>query len=178
LFETLVIDLFHTKDYNEETDEKLKRYVLQIVDHKSKFRFTYVIPKKKPQYAIDNLHHLFSIIGPPHTIQSDNGTEFVNREMIELAALWNCSHITSSARHPQTNGVVERANGVLKKLIRTWKKKNRGKSCASFLPIIVHQLNITKHDTIGISPYEYAFLVRSWKSEMMMNPRPHPTQLY
>src|SRR5690349_312217 len=80
-----------------------------------------------------------------------------------------CNFITSSARHPQINGSVERANGVLKKSIRKWRRKTRDKDWADYLPIIVHQLKIIHHDTIGVAPYQYAFLTTSWKQKRLLH---------
>lgn len=169
LFERIVIDLFGMKDYDEEKQKYVKRYVLQIVDHKSKYRFAYVIPKKEAEYVVPQLHELFGIIGPPHTIQSDCGKEFVNKRMAELAELWGCDFVNSSPRHPQTNGTVERANRELKRKIKSWKRNNMDKDWAQFISVIVHQLNITEHETIGISPYQYVFQIRPWKERRLMN---------
>lgn len=168
MFERLVIDLVTMKDYDDDLQQEIKRYILQIVDHKSKFRFAYVIPKKEAEYVIPQLHELFGIIGPPRAIQSDCGKEFINKRMVELAALWGCDFINSSPRHPQTNGTVERSNGVLKEKIRLWKRQNPDDDWARVLPIIVHQLNIIEHATLGISPYYYAFQIRSWKERRLM----------
>lgn len=169
IFERLVIDLFGMKDYDDDLQKSIKRYVLQIVDHKSKFRFAYVIPKKEAEYVIPHLHELFGIIGPPRAIQSDCGKEFVNKRMAELANLWGCDFVNSAPRHPQTNGTVERANRELKRKIKSWRKKNMDQDWARFLPVIVHQLNITEHETIGISPYQYVYQIRSWKERRLIS---------
>jgi IS30 family transposase len=55
--------------------------------------------------------------GIPREITSDRGTEFVNELMATLYQQYNIRHITTTAYHPQANGLVERANQTLKNTI-------------------------------------------------------------
>jgi hypothetical protein len=150
------------KVYNEDTDTIKKKYIFQLVDHKSKFRVAEVISQKKPEYIIPILHRFFGIIGPPASLQCDCGREFINNQFGELLTLWGITLVTSAPRHPSTNGTVERANGVLKRAIRSWKRSNPEDNWEDFLPLIVHQLNAKYHESLGSSPYEYAFVIKPW----------------
>ncbi|GJS81304.1 ribonuclease H-like domain-containing protein [Tanacetum coccineum] len=52
-------------------------------------------------------------------IRSDNGTEFKNRDMLELCGNRGIKQEYSNARTPQQNGVTERMNGTLIEAART-----------------------------------------------------------
>ena len=51
--------------------------------------------------------------GCPKELQSDNGTEFVNRIIQQLTEHYKIKHKFSAPYHPQTNGIVERFNRTL-----------------------------------------------------------------
>lgn len=61
------------------------------------------------------LFDLFHLLGsPPKIIQSDNGKEFTATIITELVGLWpTVKIINGHPRHPQSQGLVERANGIL-----------------------------------------------------------------
>lgn len=169
LFERMELDLFFMKSYKEKEKRNMNIVVAQLVDHKSKLRFAKVIPNKEPQHVVEFLHSIYSITGPPLILQTDNGSEFVNEQMFALNSLWEVQHINSSPYHPQTNGVVENANGSLKDAIRKWQAANPNEDWTYYLNTIVHQLNITNHATLGMSPFKYVFGIRSWKERKLIN---------
>ena len=60
---------------------------------------------------------IFTIIGAPAILQSDNGREFVAKVIEELAGMWTGLKIVHGrARHPQSQGSVERCNQDIKLL--------------------------------------------------------------
>ena len=51
--------------------------------------------------------------GVPHTVITDNSRQFVDRKLEAFFTELGVKHITSSVKHPQTNGQVEVANKVI-----------------------------------------------------------------
>ena len=51
--------------------------------------------------------------GVPHTIITDNGRQFINKELAKFYTSLNIKHVTSSVEHLQTNGQAEVANKVI-----------------------------------------------------------------
>ena len=49
----------------------------------------------------------------PHTIITDNGRQFIDKELAKFYISLGIKHITSSVEHPQTNGQAEAANKVI-----------------------------------------------------------------
>jgi transposase InsO family protein len=69
---------------------------------------------------IFNRERVLAFFGLPKMIQTDNGREFINQTLQTVIQNWpgRTTVIHSSPYHPQTNGVVERFNREIKKLIR------------------------------------------------------------
>ena len=51
--------------------------------------------------------------GVPHTIMTENGRQFIDKELVKFYTGLGIKHITSSVEHPQTNGQAEAANKVI-----------------------------------------------------------------
>jgi len=51
--------------------------------------------------------------GVPHTIITDNGRQFIDKELAKFYIGLGIKHITNSVEHPQTNGETEAANKVI-----------------------------------------------------------------
>ena len=63
--------------------------------------------------------------GCPLILQHDNGREFVNKVIVRLKQLWPaCMIIRGRARHPQTQGSIERANKDVKEMLGKWMVKH------------------------------------------------------
>ena len=55
----------------------------------------------------------------------DTGPELVNEVIAELATLWpELKLVTSRARHPQSQGAVDRLNGVVQDKLKIWMTHN------------------------------------------------------
>jgi hypothetical protein len=55
---------------------------------------------------------IFLLLGAPVILQSDNGTEFTANVISELKEFWpSLKMVHGKARHPQSQGSAERANG-------------------------------------------------------------------
>ena len=84
-------------------------------------------------------------------------TNFVAAVTEELLKHLQCSHIKSSPYHPQSNGMVERLNGVLKKTMDKIAGGKSGKEWKQYLPAVLMALRNTPHTALGVSPYHLMF---------------------
>ncbi|CAL4204939.1 unnamed protein product [Meganyctiphanes norvegica] len=58
--------------------------------------------------------------GFPTTLVSDNGPQFTSKEFEEKLSKWGVKHILTPPYHPASNGLAERAVGVVKDKLRRW----------------------------------------------------------
>jgi hypothetical protein len=94
------------------------RFVLNYQDHFTKFCFLRPLKTKTAAEVAYQLLDIFTIVGAPVILQSDNGREFVAKVIQELGEMWKGLKIVHGrARHPQSQGSVERCNQDVKQLI-------------------------------------------------------------
>lgn len=99
-------------DMRNENDSHYK-YILHYQDHLTKFSILRALPNKETITIAHQLLDIFTTIGAPKTLQSDNGLEFVSEVIRELTTnLWpDLLIVHGKPRHPQSQGSVERGNG-------------------------------------------------------------------
>ncbi|GJY21606.1 retrovirus-related pol polyprotein from transposon TNT 1-94 [Tanacetum coccineum] len=99
-----------------------KKYVLVIIDDYSQYTWTHFLRSKDetPKVLI-NFLKIFQrgLHAQVRTVQTDKGTEFLNKTLHTYFAQEGTEHQTSTARTPEQNGVVERRNRTLVEAART-----------------------------------------------------------
>jgi transposase InsO family protein len=100
--------------------------------------------------------------GTPESIQSDNGTHFVNEVIANLSTILKINHHRSTPYYLQSNGRIERVVGTiktsLKKMVEDLQPEgdNKKVTWAGSLPAALWVYRCTPHSTTKVSP---AFLV-------------------
>ncbi|SAL98522.1 hypothetical protein [Absidia glauca] len=101
----------------EET-HKGNVYILVMIDICTKFVIIKAIPDKTSLTIAESLIDVFSTFGYPKIIQSDNGTEFVNKIIKKITEVACIDHRLISAYHPRANGAAERTVQTVKGAIQ------------------------------------------------------------
>lgn len=101
-------DLFVLKD---------KTYLL-VVDYFSRYIEIAQLSPTRSTNVITHLKSMFARHGIPETLISDNGPQFSGHEMKAFASDYCFEHVTSSPKHPQSNGEAERAVQTIKSLLK------------------------------------------------------------
>ena len=98
--------------------EKGHRYILTLVDYDT--RYPEAVPLKNigEETVAEALQDMYSRLGIPEEVLSDLGTQFVSKCMEEASRLLFIKRLTTTPYHPTCNGLVERFNGTLKKMLR------------------------------------------------------------
>ena len=100
----------------------------------------------------------FSIFGVPVILQSDNGREFRNQIVYALKAkLPDMNFVHGRARHPQSQGSVERSNADIKKMIASWMRENKSTKWSIECKLVQLQKNHARHSANKCSPYKSLF---------------------
>ena len=89
-----------------------------------RFSWAKALTSKRAIEVAAYLFDLFHYIGSSPTIlQSDNGKGFCAEVIKELIEMWpSVKIINGRPRHPQSQGLVERANGLLQQKLGKWKE--------------------------------------------------------
>ena len=88
--------------------------------------------------VVDTLLLVFSRVGIPKEILTDQGTNFMSNLMSELFKLLGVKHLRTSPYHPQTDGMLERFHGTLKAMLSKCKdvKKEWDTQVSSTFPAL------------------------------------------
>jgi len=93
--------------------------LLNIICHFTKFASSSILPDKTAVSVLTSLSNHCALFGHPIILQNDNGGEFEN-ELIERWCLaYGIKHVHSRPHHPQSQGCVEKFNGILGVLLNT-----------------------------------------------------------
>lgn len=136
------------------------RVILHLKCMASKWSELVLLVNKAGPTLRDAFWSIFTRIGPPRILQTDNGTEFINPEMQQL--ITDCG--IEDYRHgrpyrPQTQGVVERSNRVLRVMLegacndityQDW-------LFADVLKLVQYWINTQSHRSLRMSSYQYVF---------------------
>lgn len=97
--------------------EQNKTHLL-LVDYVSNFIEISQLTKTTSTTVITCCKQQFSRHGIPETLVTDNGSQFSSAEFRTFSKQYGFVHTASSPHHPQSNGKVERAVQVVKKLLK------------------------------------------------------------
>jgi hypothetical protein len=126
------------------------KYLLNYIDHGIKYLFSIPLQRKRGSCIAVALIEIFTVIGPPMILQTDNRCKFnaaamtitkhreycgvcmtlTENDLIEIInevrALWpECRMVRRSPRHSPSNGGVEWVNRTIKEKLGAWMAEMR-----------------------------------------------------
>ena len=119
---------------------------LVVVDYYSRYPEVKQLTRTRSLDVILVMQGIFARHGIPNLVISDNGPQFSSEEFKEFSKRYQFSHQTSSPRHPQANGLVERTVGIVKSILKKAKQANED----PHLALLAYRT--TGHEVTGVSP--------------------------
>ncbi len=127
------------------------RYILTVVDIWSKYAWAKALKSKEATEVVQALEDILQQT-TPHIIQSDNGGEFKNQQMVGLAYEYGFKQIFGSPYRPQSQGACEKFNQTLKRMMYAHMMRYSTKVWVDVLPAILTNYNSVVHSTTGFPP--------------------------
>ncbi|XP_072022821.1 uncharacterized protein [Amphiura filiformis] len=137
------------------TDRK-NRYIITIVDYATRYPEAVALAHIDTKTVAEALLDIYSRVGIPREILTDNGSQFISDVMKEVSRLLSIKHLTSSPYHPICNGLVERFNGTLKLMLRKMCEE-RPTDWDRYLNALLFAYRETPQSSIGFSPFELLY---------------------
>ena len=106
--------------------------------------------------VVDSLMEIFSRVGFPEELLSDQGTNFKSSLMYEVCRLLRVKKMVSSVYHPQTNGMCEKLNGVLKRMLKAYAVVEP-KLWDKYLTYVLFAYREVPNETTVFSPFELLY---------------------
>ena len=129
------------------------RFILSICDYTTSYPEAIALPSVDAPRVSKELVNLFSHMGVPDEILTDQGTNFMSSLLEEVYYLLHIERIRTTPYHPQTDGLVERFNGTLKGMLQTFVSRNQ-KDWDQYLPYLLFAYREVLQETTGFSPFE------------------------
>ena len=148
--EAIAMDLIGP--FDPPTDRGNK-YILVISDVFTKFVEAYALPNKEALTCAKYVVDFCLRFGFPQRIHSDRGTEFRNTIMGEVAKSMNVHQTFTTPYRPQSDGLIERFNRTLIKMMKTFVSDfAHATTWDVLLPMLTSAYRGTRHDSTGVSP--------------------------
>ena len=144
-------------DIQSEPD-RYYRFVMNYQDHLTKFTILRPLKIKTAEEMAYQLMDICCMFGAPFILQSDNGREFANRIIQNLADMWpGMKLVHGKPRHSESQGSVERSDQDVRDMLVAWMSDNNAKAWSEGLRFIQNKKNRALHSGIKTSPYETMF---------------------
>lgn len=132
-----------------------KSYILTVVDYATRYPEAVALSNIEAETVAEALVRIFTRVGFPREILSDQGTQFTAAVTQQLWQSCGIKPLFSSPYHPQTNGLCERFNGTLKQMLKAFTD-----SCPRwerFLPHLLFAYREVPQASTGFSPFELLY---------------------
>ena len=127
-------------------------YILTYIDHFSKWADAVPLRNKEAATVAEALAtKIFPYIGLPRQLLSDNGGEFRNQLLDELAKRLDVDRIFTTAYTPSTNGTIERLHRTMNCMLGKVVSTNQRDWCVR-LPTVMAAYRASVHSATGFSP--------------------------
>ena len=137
------------------SSKRRNKYLIVAVDVLTKFVYAKAYPNQRSKEVIDFCNNLTTFIGIPTIIQTDNGPAFISTEVAEYMKENGIKHQRSSAYRPQSQGLVERVNGIIGTRIKIY--SDRKLDWDEKIREIIISYNSTPTESLGLSPHKMLF---------------------
>lgn len=156
------------------------RYLLLCVESLTRFPEMVMLKDQTAQTIAEALYReIFTRYGPPETLLSDRGANFLSKIVTELSSLFGVKRIHTASYNPRCNGACEVVNRSIWKMLRLHCKDET--DWPIFIPAILYSIRATTSANLGHSP---AFLLfgRDFKfpvdQQMGLSDQPETTHEY
>ena len=158
------------------------QYILVILDYATRYPEAIPLRTMASKGIARELVLMFSRVGIPEEILTDQGTPFMSRIMKDLCKLMQIKQLRTSVYHPQTDGLVERFNRTLKQMLKKVMEAE-GRNWDQLLPFLMFSIREVPQSSTGHSPFELLYgrrprgLLDKAKEAGEKQPSPHRTMV-
>uniref|UniRef100_A0A3Q1EX45 Gypsy retrotransposon integrase-like protein 1 n=2 Tax=Acanthochromis polyacanthus TaxID=80966 RepID=A0A3Q1EX45_9TELE len=132
------------------------QYILVLSDYATRFPEAFPLRTITAPSVLRALIQLFSRVGIPEEIVTDQGTNFTSRLLHLFHKQLGITAIKTTPYHPQTDGLVERFNQTLKRMLRKF-VDDSGKDWDRWLPFLLFAYREVPQASTGFSPFELLY---------------------
>ena len=141
-WEFLAMDFYGPTPNNSE--------LMVVVDEFSRMPVVREVKTTGSEYVLPKLDDLFSFVGIPRELKTDNGPPFNGHKFKEFAEYLGFKHRNITPEHPEANGQAENFMKNIGSVIRN--SKTEGKNWEQELNSFLRNYRSTPHSSTGVAP--------------------------
>ncbi len=132
-------------------------YLLTIVDRFTRWPQAIPLRDITAESVVDGFAHgWFASFGIPRAITTDQGSQFLSNTWSQLMQVWGVEHHTTTAYHPEANGLVERFHRRLKESLKALCRDERDRWFWR-LPCALLSIRTALKPDVGASPADLVY---------------------
>ena len=132
------------------------RYILTLVDYATRYPEAVALPRIETERVAEAMFEIFTRMGVPNEVLSDMGSQFTSDLMKEIGRLMSVKQLHTTPYHPICNGLVEKFNGTLKRMLRRMCNE-RPKDWDRYIPALLFAYRESTQDSLGFSPFQLMY---------------------
>ena len=114
-FERVAVDLVGPL---KPSTDRGHRYILVLMDYATRYPEAEALKSIETEVVAESLVNMFSYLGIPQELLTDQGSQFLSGTMKEVCRLLSIRKLNTTPYHAMCNGLVERYNGTLKQMLK------------------------------------------------------------
>ena len=139
-----------------KTTSRGNKYILSVIDYYTKYAEAVALPNQEAVPVARALEDIFARHGMPSVLLMDQGSNFESKVMKSLCEMFGIEKRRTTAYHPQTDGLCERFNGILKSLLRMRVNKDKN-DWDEQLPHALLAYRSSTQSSTGVTPFEMLY---------------------
>ena len=132
------------------------RFVLTVVDYATRYPEAVARKRIDTESVAEALIEIYSRVGIPREVLSDQGKHFTSDLMKEVSRLLSVRQLTTTPYHPSCNGLVERFNGTLKSMLRKCCEE-QPRQWNRLIPALLFAYRDSVQDSTGCTPFQLLY---------------------
>ena len=132
------------------------RFILTVVDYATRYPEAVPLASIDTETVAEALVSIFSRVGVPSEILSDLGSQYTSSIMKEVSRLLSFKQLVTTPYHPICNGLVERFNQTIKKMLMRMCAE-RPKDWDKYIDPLLFAYRETPQESLGFSPFELLY---------------------
>ena len=138
-----------------KTTRQGNKYILTVIDYYTKYAEAEALPNQEAETVVRALEQIFARHGMQSVLLTDQGRNFESHLFTSMCRLFGIDKRRTTPYHPQTDGLCERFNGILKLLLRM--RVDKEMDWDDQLPSALLAYRISKQESTGVSPFELMY---------------------
>ena len=136
--------------------DKGHRYILTLVDYATRYPEAVPLKNIDTETVAESFFDMYSRVEVPEEVLSDLETQFTSYCMKEVSRLLSIRRPTTSPYHPACNGLVEKFNGTLKRMLRRLCHE-QPRQWHRFINPLLFAYRDAWQEATGFSPFELLY---------------------